>query len=248
MAETSRSNSLDGKVALVTGGSRGIGASIARRLAREGASVAITYLHDEVCAAQVVLSIGDGIAIQADSAIAGDLQEAVARTMDAFGALDIVVSNAGVLIEGLIQDVTIEEFDLSWKVNARALFVLVKAAIPHMKPGGRIVSIGSTCADHVPTAGGAAYAATKAAVAAMVRGLSRDLGPLGINVVNVQPGPTATDSSPMKGPNASITKRLLALGREGQPDEIASMVAYLVGPEATFVTGASLTVDGGYSA
>jgi 3-oxoacyl-[acyl-carrier protein] reductase len=241
-------NRLHGKIALVTGGSRGIGAAIARRLGSEGAAVAITFLQDEVSAARVADSLEECLAIQADSAVPEELEDAVARTVDRFGALDIVVNNAGVVLEAPLDSISVENFDGLWAVNTRALFVLVKAAIPHMRPGGRIVAIGSTHAERVPNAGGAIYASTKSGLAGLVRGLARDLGPLGITINNVQPGPIATGNSLMRGPNGPFVKRLLAIPREGQPEEVASMVAYLVGPEAAFVTGASFSVDGGFSA
>jgi 3-oxoacyl-[acyl-carrier protein] reductase len=210
--------------------------------------VAITYLQDEASAAKVVHSLDDGISIRSDSASAEDLGNAVLVTIATFGTLDILVSNAGIVLEAPFADLSLEDLDRAWSVNTRALFALVRSALPHMKPGGRIVAVGSTTAERIPYSGGAIYAATKAGLAGMVRGLARDLGPLGITINNVQPGPIATDNSLMNGPNAELTKRLLAIPREGQPEEVASMVAYLVGPEATFVTGASFSVDGGFLA
>ena len=243
---------LEGKVALVTGASRGIGAAIAKRLAREGAAVALTYASSPQKAAEVVRAIeaegGKAIAIQADSAKAEAVEKAVAETVRAFGRIDVLVSNAGVLSVKPIDQMPLEDFDRMVDVNVRAVFVGAKAAALHMKDGGRIITIGSVNADRMPFAGGSVYAMTKAAVAGLTRGLARDLGPRGITVNNVQPGPIDTDMNPAEGAFAESLKALMALPRYGKDDEVAAMVAYLAGPEAGFVTGASLTIDGGFAA
>ncbi len=243
---------LDGKVALVTGGSRGIGAAIARRLAREGASVALTFTSAPEKADDVVKAIavnrGRGVAIRADSGDAEAVQHAVAETVRAFGRLDVLVNNAGIATIAPLDDFALADFDRMLAVNVRAVFVAAQAAARHMSEGGRIITIGSVNADHVPFLGGGVYAMTKAAVAGLTRGLARDLGPRGITVNVVQPGPVDTDMNPAAGPSADALKGFLALDRYGRADEIAALVAYLAGPEAGFVTGASLNIDGGFTA
>jgi 3-oxoacyl-[acyl-carrier protein] reductase len=245
-------NNLEGKTALVTGGSRGIGAAIAKRLAREGAGVALTYTSSPQKAADVVAAItgagGRGLAIEADSADAEAVRGAIATTIRAFGSLDVLVNNAGALKVAPIDQISLDDFDRMVAINVRAVFVAVQEASRHMKEGGRIITIGSVNADRMPFAGGAVYAMTKAAVAGLTRGLARDLGPRGITVNNVQPGPVDTDMNPAEGQFADSLKALMALPRYGKADEIAAMVAYLAGPEAGFVTGASLTIDGGFAA
>ena len=243
---------LTSKVALVTGASRGIGAAIAKRLAREGAAVAITYAGSQQKAQEVVSAIeaagGKGLAIQADNADAEAVKSAVGETVQTLGRLDVLVSNAGIAKIAPLDEYSLEDFDRMVAVNVRGVFVAAQEASRHMQQGGRIVTIGSVNADRMPFAGGSVYAMTKAAVAGLVRGMARDLGPRGITVNNVQPGPVETDMNPADGPFAEFLKGLLAVGRYGQGDEIAAMVAYLAGPEAGFVTGASLTIDGGFTA
>jgi 3-oxoacyl-[acyl-carrier protein] reductase len=243
---------LEGKAALVTGGSRGIGAAIARRLAGDGAAVAITYASGREKAAAVVKSIeasgGRAMAIAADSADPGAVREAVARTARAFGRLDVLVNNAGVAIVSPLGEFRVEDFDRMVAINVRAVFVAAQEASRHMGEGGRIITIGSVNADRITYVGGAVYAMTKAAVAGLTRGLARDLGRRGITVNNVQPGPVDTDMNPAAGAFAESLKSQLAIERYAQAEEIAAMVAYLAGPEAGFVTGASLTIDGGYAA
>ncbi|EYF06779.1 3-oxoacyl-ACP reductase family protein [Chondromyces apiculatus] len=243
---------LAGKVALVTGGSRGIGAAIAKRLAREGAAVALTYVNRKDKADAVVRDIeaadGRALAILADSGDVEAVRAAVAETVRAFGRLDILVNNAGVGRFAPIEEFSVEEFDRLVAINVRGVFVAVKEAVAHMGEGGRVITIGSVNADRMPTLGGGLYAMTKAAVAGLTRGLARDLGPRGITVNNVQPGPVDTDLNPANTAFAAELRKLMALPRYGTGDEIAAMVAYLAGPEAGFVTGASLTIDGGYAA
>jgi len=245
------SNPLTGKVALVTGGSRGIGAAIAARLARDGAAVAITYVSSPGKAEEVVAAIaaagGKAIAIQADSADAAAVQAAVRETVDTLGGIDILVNNAGVGILGPLDTFTLDDFDKLVAVNIRAVFVASQEAARHMGKGGRIITIGSCMAERVVFPGGGPYAMTKAAVVGLTRGLARDLGPRGITVNTVQPGPIDTDMNPANGPHADALLTTLALGRYGDVSDIASITAFLAGPEAGYITGASLTVDGGYA-
>ncbi len=248
MTNNTLTKKLTGKVALVTGGSRGIDAAIAKRLARDGAAVAITYVGAQQKADEVVGAIkaegGRALAIRADSAEAEAVKHAVAETVKTFGHLDVLVNNAGVAVVAPLDQFSLDDFDRMVAVNVRSVFVAAKEASHHMGEGGRIITIGSVNAERMPFVGGGPYAMTKAAVA----GLTRDLGPRGITVNNVQPGPTVTDMNPADGPFAEAMKGFIALGRYGESDEIAGMVAYLSGPEAAFVTGASLTIDGGYAA
>jgi 3-oxoacyl-[acyl-carrier protein] reductase len=241
---------LTGKVALVTGGSRGIGAAIAQRLARDGASVAITYVSTPQNAERVVQAIntpgGRALAIKADSADAEAVIRAVTKTVDTFGRLDVLVNNAGVTALAPIDEFPLEEFDRLVAVNVRGVFVAIREAVRHMKEGGRIINIGSVNSDFIPFAGGSVYALTKGAVASFTRGLARDLGPRGITVNNVQPGPVDTDMNP--APFADGVRGFLATQRYGTGDEVAAMVSYLAGPAASFVTGANLKIDGGFTA
>ncbi|HVE15476.1 MAG TPA: 3-oxoacyl-ACP reductase family protein [Chthoniobacterales bacterium] len=243
---------LDQKIALVTGGSRGIGAAIVKRLAREGANVALTYASSpkrarEVVAAAEALGV-KAIAIQADSANTEAVTAAVERTVVEFGGLDILVNNAGVLAVAPLEEFKLEDFDRTVAVNIRAVFVATQAAACHMKDGGRIINIGSTNAERMPFAGGGVYAMSKSALQGLAQGLARDLGPRGITINNVQPGPVNTEMNPEDGASAEMLKKINALPRYGTAEEIAGMVAYLAGPEAGYVTGASLMIDGGFSA
>jgi 3-oxoacyl-[acyl-carrier protein] reductase len=243
---------LSGKVALVTGGSRGIGAAIAKRLSENGAAVAITYSRGQQKASEVVLSIESGggraVAIRADNTDANAVKNAVAETVRVLGRLDVLVNNAGIAIVKPLDEFSLDEFDRSVAVNVRAVFVAAQEASRHMTEGGRIITIGSVNADRMPFAGGGVYAMTKAAVAGLTRGLARDLGPRGITVNTVQPGPVETDMNSADGPFAETLKSFMAIKRYAKGDEIAAMVAYLASPEAAFVTGASLTIDGGFAA
>lgn len=239
------------KVALVTGGSRGIGKAIALRLARDGAAVALTYASGQPQAEEVVRDIqhggGRALAMRADSADPGSVQAAVAETVRAFGRLDVLVNNAGIAMIKPLEEFSVEDFDRMVAVNIRAVFLAIQAAVPHLGAGGRIITIGSVNADRMPFAGGSVYAMTKAAVAGLTRGVARDLGPRGITVNDVQPGATETDMNPATGPFAESLTRLTALGRYGQPEEVAGLVAYLASPEAAYITGASLKIDGGFA-
>ena len=243
---------VDGKVALVTGGSRGIGAAIVRRLAADGAAVAFTYANSqakaEELAAEIVQAGGRALAIKADSADGAAVQAAVARTAEELGGLDILVNNAGILLGGPLNWLTLEDFDRITAVNVRAVFAGAQAAAPLLPAGGRIINIGSCVAERGNTPGISLYGMSKAAVAGLTRGLAGELGPRGITVNTVQPGPTETDMNPGDGPNAERLKGLIPLGRLGRDDEVASLVAYLAGPQSSFVNGAALTVDGGYNA
>ena len=243
---------LTGKVAMVTGASRGIGAAIAKRLAQDGAAVAITYPSTQTKADEVVRAIesagGRAVAIRADSADADAVKHAVAETVRTLGRLDVLVNNAGVLVVSPLDQFSLDDFDRMVAVNVRGVFVATQEAARHMGEGGRIITIGCVNADRMPFAGGGVYAMTKAAVAGLTRGLARDLGPQGITINNVQPGPVETDMNPASGPLAETLKGFMALKRYGQGAEIAGLVAYLAGPDAGFITGASLTIDGGFSA
>lgn len=244
---------LQNKRALITGGSRGIGAAIVKRLAREGAHVALTYVSkpdqaNETAEAAQALGV-QALAIQADSADPEAVIAAVERTVAEFGGIDILVNNAGIGSFIPIDDVSLKDFDRTFAVNVRAVFAATQAAVKHMKEGGRIINIGSCNADRMPFVGGAVYAMSKAALVGLVKGLARDLGQRGITINNVQPGPVDTDMNPADSDfGEMLRKQFMALPRYGTAGEIAAMVAYLAGPEAGFVTGASLTIDGGFTA
>jgi 3-oxoacyl-[acyl-carrier protein] reductase len=243
---------LQQKRALITGGSRGIGAAIVKRLAREGAHVALTYVSkpdqaNETVQAAQVFGV-QALAIQADSADAKAVTAAVERTVAEFGGLDILVNNAGIGVMASLDDYRLEDFDRTVAVNVRAVFVATQAAVKHMQAGGRIITIGSCNAERMPFAGGAVYAMSKAALVGLVKGLARDLGPRGITINNVQPGPVDTDLNPADSDFGAMLRQLMALPRYGAAEEIAALVAYLAGPEAGFVTGTSLTIDGGFTA
>ncbi|MFI8927020.1 3-oxoacyl-ACP reductase family protein [Streptomyces sp. NPDC053474] len=241
---------LSGKAALVTGGSRGIGAAIARRLAREGAAVALTYHASPGSADGVVADIraegGTAVAIAADSADAEAVRAAVTGTVSAFGRLDVLVNNAGVGSMGPLGELTVDDFDRDVAVNVRAVWVASQEALRHLGDGGRIITIGSVFADRMPFPNGTTYALTKAAVAGFTRALARELGPRAITVNNVQPGPVATDTNPPQGPIADAMTALTPAGRYATPEELTGLIAYLAGPESAYVTGATLNIDGGF--
>ncbi|MRV73617.1 SDR family oxidoreductase [Duganella sp. FT92W] len=241
-----------GKIAFVTGGSRGIGAGIVRRLARDGATVAFTYQQAESTANALAAGIeaqgGRALAIRADAADANALRGAIERVGRDFGKIDILVNNAGILRLGDVATFALADFDQTWAVNVRAVFVGIQAALPLMAAGGRIINIGSTNAHRMPFAGGGAYAMSKSALLGLVQGFARDLGPRGITINNIQPGPVDTDLNPGAGDFATQLHGLMAIGRHGTAAEIAAMVAYVASPEAAFVTGASLNIDGGFAA
>jgi 3-oxoacyl-[acyl-carrier protein] reductase len=243
---------LIGKVALVTGGSRGIGAAIAKRLAADGASVAITYSKGADAAASVVKSIegagGNAIAIQADAADVEAIQGAVEKTVTAFGGLNVLVSNAGTAIPKKFEETTLDDIDRMFDINVRGTLVVTQAALKHMKSGDRIITIGSCVGERMMTPGLVAYSATKGAVKMFTQGLSREVGSRGITVNNVQPGPIDTDLNPAAGDWAAPQKAATALDRYGSVDEVAALVAFVAGPESSYITGANLTVDGGTNA
>ena len=249
---TREKSPLAGKVALVTGGSRGIGAAIAKRLAADGASVAVTYSKGADAAASVVKEIerggGKAIAIQADAADAEAVRHAVERTVTTFGRLDVLVNNAGTAIPMKVEESTLADFDRLFAVNVRGLFVATQAALKHLKPGGRIIMIGSCLGERVFMPGMAPYSATKGAVKMFAQGLARELGAHGITVNTVQPGPIDTDLNPASGEWAGDQKAAVPLGRYGHVDEVAALVAFVAGPEASFINGANLTIDGGINA
>jgi 3-oxoacyl-[acyl-carrier protein] reductase len=245
-------SSLSGKTALVTGASRGIGAAIARKLAEEGADVAITYAKERDAALKVVSDIEAlgrrGLAIRADSAEADQVRQAVAETVKEFGHLDILVNNAGVFPYGPFEAVSLAEFDRTMAIHARAAFVAAQAASPHLSKGGRIISIGSNLGERVPHGGVSLYAMSKSALIGFTRGLARDLGDRGITVNLVQPGSTATDMNPGEGEGADAQRARTALGHFGAADDVASTVAHLASDAARQITGASILVDGGANA
>jgi 3-oxoacyl-[acyl-carrier protein] reductase len=245
-------HSLKGKIALVTGGSRGIGAAIAKRLAADGASVAITYARDANAASVVTKAIeaagGKAIAIQADAVDPKAARASVEDAVSALGKLDILINNAGTAIPKPFAETTLDEIDRMIDINLRGVFVTTQAALKHMNDNGRIIMIGSCVGERNMTPGLAAYAATKGAVKMFTQGLSRELGSRGITVNNVQPGPIDTDLNPAAGDWATPQRALTALNRYGTVDEVASLVAFIAGPEASYITGTNLTVDGGTNA
>lgn len=243
---------LENKVAIVTGGSRGIGAAIAKRLAKEGCHVVITYQKERQKAEEVVREIqSDGkakaFALHADSSDIDATKNVIHDTIEAFGHLDILVNNAGVAKILPLDQLSMDDFEHMVQVNIRAPFVAVKEAAKYMTPGGRIIMIGSVNADKVPFQGGSLYAMTKAAIAGMTKGLAKDLGPKGITVNNIQPGPIETDMNPSQGDFAEQAMGIMAIKNYGEADDVAGLVAFLVSPEASYMTGGSHTIDGGYT-
>jgi 3-oxoacyl-[acyl-carrier protein] reductase len=240
------------KVALVTGGSRGIGAAIAKRLAADGASVAITYAKDANAASAVVKAIeaggGKALAIQADAADAKAITAAIEKTVATLGRLDVLVNNAGTAIPKPFEQTTIEEMDHMIDLNFRGVMVATQVALKHMNDNGRVIMIGSCVGERLMTPGLAAYSATKGAVKMFTQGLAREVGSRGITVNNVQPGPIDTDLNPAAGEWAAPQKAITALNRYGTVDEVAALVSFVAGPESSYITGANLTVDGGTNA
>ncbi len=243
---------LAGKVAVVTGGSRGIGAAITKRLAADGASVAFTYSKGVDAAASVVKEIersgGKAIAIQADAADADAVKAAVEKAVATFGRLDVLVNSAGTAIPKPFEETTLEEMDRVIDINIRGVFIATQAALKHMKSGGRIISIGSAVGERVAAPGLVPYAGTKGAVKMFTQALAREIGSRGITVNNVQPGPIDTELNPATGDWAVPQKAATALNRYGHVDDIAAMVAFVASPDASYITGANLTVDGGMNA
>jgi 3-oxoacyl-[acyl-carrier protein] reductase len=243
---------LQGKRALVTGASRGIGAAIAKTLAAEGADVAITFEKSADLANEVVKAIRDhgrkGVAIQADSADVSAVQASIEKTVRELGGLDILVNNAGILRVGGLKDNSLEDIDALLDVNVRSPIVASKAALAHLGKGGRIITIGSYFADRVPAPVLTVYSATKSALVAFTKGLARELGPQEITVNLVQPGSIDTDMNPAHGPFGDALRQFMALGHFGKPDDIANAVAFLASEKAKYITGTALTVDGGANA
>jgi 3-oxoacyl-[acyl-carrier protein] reductase len=243
---------LQGKRALVTGASRGIGAAIAKTLAAEGADVAITYEKSADRANEVIRAIRDqgrkGVAIQADSVDVAAVQSSVEKTVRELGGLDILVNNAGILRVGGLKDNSLEDIDALLDVNVRSPIVASQAALAHLGKGGRIITIGSYFADRVPAPVLTVYSATKSALVAFTKGLARELGPQEITVNLVQPGSIDTDMNPAHGPFGDALRQFMALGHYGKPDDIANAVAFLASEKAKYITGTTLTVDGGANA
>lgn len=243
---------LIGKRALVTGAGRGIGAAIAKALAADGADVAITYEKSAESAAKVVSAIKatgrNAVAIQADSADVAAVRASVDKTVAELGGLDILVNNAGILRIGDLKDISFADIDALLNVNVRAPIVASKAALAHLTKGGRIITIGSYFADRVPASVLGVYAASKSALVGFTKSLARELGPKEITVNLVQPGSIDTDMNPANGSFAETLKQFMALGHYGAPDDIANAVAFLASAKASYITGATLTVDGGANA
>ncbi|MCS7476947.1 SDR family NAD(P)-dependent oxidoreductase [Umezawaea endophytica] len=242
---------LTGRTALITGGSRGIGAAVARRLAHHGGSVAITYSTSSTAADEVVADIvgrgGRALALQADNADPQQVRTAVARVVEEFGGLDVLVNNAGIGVFAATGQLDLDDFDRVVAVNVRGTFVTVQAALPHLGPGSRIITTGSVFADRNPFPEMAVYAMTKAALAGLSRGLARELAPRDITVNIVQPGAVDTETNPADGQASRTMLPATPVGRYGTAEEIAGLVAYLASPEAAFLTGATINADGGFS-
>ncbi|WP_420713103.1 3-oxoacyl-ACP reductase family protein [Pseudomonas sp. zfem001] len=242
---------LAGKTALVTGGSRSIGAAIAKRLAADGAQVAFTYNGSPKLAEEVAVEIesagGRALAIQANAADPEAVRAAVAKTVEAFGSLDILVNNAGIASASAIEDTRFEDYQAMLDINVTGVFVATQEAVRHMQEGGRIIHIGSSVTKYAGVPGLAAYGLTKGAVAGFNRSLAHDLGPRGITVNSVHPGPVSTDMNPADGEIAKLLTPRIALGRYGESTEIASLVAFLASPQASLITGADIHADGGFT-
>lgn len=247
---TATHGTLHGKVALVTGGSRGIGAATALRLAREGADVAVTYVNGKESAEELVRAVEAlgrrGVALRADAADPQEAASAVGRTADALGGLDVLVNNAGVGVLGPLEGLSLTDVDRVLAVNVRGVFLASQAGAARMGAGGRIITIGTCMSQRVPGPGGTLYATSKSALIGLTKALARELGPRGITANIVHPGPIDTDLNPADGPYAPGQAAMTALGRFGTADEVASTVAYLAG--ADYVTGAEFSVDGGHAA
>ncbi len=246
------SSSLAGKRALVTGASRGLGKAIALSLARAGADVAITFeksADKAQAVADEIRALGrNGVAIQADSASPQAIRAAVASAVDKLGGLDILVNNAGIARGGPLEEMSDEDIDALINVNIRGVVIATQAAIAHLPDGGRIINIGSCLANHVPLPGIAVYSMTKSALNSLTRGLARDLGPRGITVNLVHPGPTDSDMNPADGEGAETQRQLIALGHYGKAEDIADAVTFLASPAAKHITGTGIEVDGGANA
>lgn len=243
---------LTGKKALVTGASRGLGRAIALSLAKAGADVVITYeksAEKAQAVANEIIALGrHGEAIQANSANAQAIQNAVNHTIQSLGGLDILVNNAGIARGGPLESLSLDDIDALINVNIRGVVVAIQAALPHLPEGGRIINIGSCLANRVAQPGIAVYAMTKSALNSLTRGLARDLGPRGITVNLVHPGPTDSDMNPADGEQADSQRQLIATGHYGTPEDVAAAVTFLASPAAGQISGTGLDVDGGLNA
>jgi len=243
---------LTGKIAIVTGGSRSIGAAIAKRLAADGATVAITYNASpdraEAVVQEIVAAGGQAVALAADAGNPEAVRAAIAEVAQRFGKIDILVNNAGISLLGAPEDIAFEDFQRILAVNVTGVFVATQQALKHMGQGGRIIHIGSSMVQFAAFATASVYTLSKGALTGFSRGLVRDLGPRGITVNTVHPGPTDSDMNPADGPIADFLRPNIAMGRYGEGKDVASAVAYLASADAGFVTGAELIVDGGFTA
>ncbi|OQP49825.1 oxidoreductase [Niastella yeongjuensis] len=239
------------KVVFITGGSRGMGAGIAKRMAAEGANVVITYVHAADLANQVVAAINksgqQALAIQADNASPTAINDAIEKTVATFGGIDILVNNAGMYVGKPLAEYTLADFDKTMSVNVRAVFLASQKAAQYMKAGGRIITIGSNMAERVTFPTGTLYAMSKSALIGLTKGMARDLGSQGITVNLIQPGATDTDMNPANTALADVLRSAMAIPKYGEPEDIAELVAYLASEESRFMTGASLTIDGGFN-
>jgi 3-oxoacyl-[acyl-carrier protein] reductase len=244
-------NALDGKVALVTGGARGIGAAVALRLAEDGADIALTFQRNQERADDMVARIKAvgrrALAIRADSADPAALVAAVDRVAGELGRLDILVNNAGAFLLGPLEQLSLAEFEETMAVNVRAPFVAAQAAVRHLPAGGRIINIGSNVAERAVFPGFTLYAMSKTALTGLTKALGRELGPRAITVNLVNPGPTDTELNPADGPNAATINGFTALGHYAEPADVAAAVAFLAGDDGRYLTGATLNVDGGFT-
>ncbi|HEY9545090.1 MAG TPA: SDR family oxidoreductase [Solimonas sp.] len=239
------------KFAMVIGGSRGIGAAIVRRLAADGFAVAFTYREREDCAAQLCTDLGAHKirALRCDSADAQALQMTITSAAGEHDGIEVLVNNAGAGVFRSIEELTLADFDQMVTINLRAVFVAIQAALPHMERGGRIINIGSCNAERVPNAGSSVYAMSKAGLVGLVKGLARDLAPRGITINNVQPGPVDTDMNPADTDFARMMiDKVMAVPRYGTPAEVAALVSFIAGSDSAYLTGASINLDGGYTA
>lgn len=243
---------LNGKVAFVTGGTRGIGAAVVQRLATDGADVAFTYRAAQAQARQVSAAVESSgrrvLALQADSADRHAMEHAIEQAAAAFGRIDVLVNNAGIFVHGPIGESTLEALDQLLAVHVAAPVVATRAALRHMPDGGRVISIGSCLAQRVPAPGLSLYSMSKSALAGFTQGIARDLGPRGITANVVHPGPIDTDMNPADGPAADEERSFVALGRFGEARDVAAMVAFLASDDGRYITGAAMAVDGGYTA